>query len=153
MKTSKRLENAIQKLYNAFHNDLLHPEYCDKCAVGNIFENRDTWQHFTDSHGSLKLNYVGLVNQNFGKKFYGYTPLELLQIEVSFLKGCGYQLPFRPGSKRPNNPTDKDLQFNGLCEVINYLCELDGVSNVMDYTQLFEVKTTSIKEEANILTA
>ena len=36
--------------------------------------------------------------------------------------------------------TDKEQQFKGLCAVVEYLCELDGIPNVMDYTSLFETK-------------
>ncbi|MBJ6366513.1 Na(+)-translocating NADH-quinone reductase subunit F [Snuella sedimenti] len=138
MKTSIRLEQAVQKLYVAFHNNALNPECCKQCAVGNILDNTESWKHLSDRHGSLKLNYVGMVNQNLGRKFNGYTPQELLHIEAIFLKNCGYSIPLHYRGTRPNNPEDKDLLFKGLCAVIAYLCELDGISNVMDYTKLFE---------------
>jgi hypothetical protein len=135
-----RLHQAITKLYNAFHNDQLHPECCQQCAVGNILDNNDSWKHLSDEHGSLELNYVGVVNQKFGKRFNGYTPFELLQIEAHFLKGCGYTLPLHHAGKKPKNPKDKDILFNGLSETIKFLCELDGIDNVMDYSKLFEVE-------------
>lgn len=138
MTLSPRLEMALSKLYNAFHNNELHPEYCTKCAVGNICDNLEFWHNFTDLHGSTKLNYVGLVNQKFGKRFYGYTPLELLQIEAAFLQGCGYTLPMNTKNKKPLNPRDKSVLFNGLCETVAYLCKLDGLQNVMDLQKLFE---------------
>lgn len=139
MKTSQRLERAIQKLYTAFHNNSLNPECCNHCAVGNICDNRDSWRHLSDNHGSTELNYVGIVNEKFGKKIGGYSPKELITIEAVFLKGCGYTLPLNHKSKRPENPTSKDTLFNGLCSVIEYLCQLDGVDNVMDYSKLFEL--------------
>ena len=145
MKTSQRLDLAIKKLYNAFHNNELHPECCKQCAVGNILDNKDSWKHLTDIHGSVKLNYVGRVHQNLGRKFNGYTPLELLQIEASFLKGCGYEGAFYGNCKKPKNPSNKDVLFNGLCEVLAFLCQLDGVSNVMDYSKLFEVENNKPK--------
>lgn len=138
MKTSHRLDLAILKLYTAFHNNELHPECCQKCAVGNILDNTDSWKHLSDGHGSLKLNYVGLVNQNLGKKFNGYSPAELLKIEASFLKGCGYSLPLHHNGTKPKNPTNKKVLFNGLCETVAFLCDLDGIDNVMDYSRLFE---------------
>ena len=147
MKTPPRLENALRKLYKAFHEGMLHPECCKQCAVGNILDNTDTWKHLTDLHGSLKLNYVGMVNQNFGKKFNGYTPLELLQIEAEFLKGCGYTLPLNGNGKKPQTPTDKEILFNGLNKTVEFLCELDGVENVMDYSKLFEFKNDVPKYE------
>jgi hypothetical protein len=140
MKTSKRLDIAIEKLYVAFQNNTLHPECCKQCAVGNILDNTDSWKHLSDQHGSLKLNYVGLVNQNFGKKFNGYSPIELLQIEAEFLKGCGYQLPLHHKNKKPKNPTDKDVLFMGLSAVVSFLCQLDNIPDVMDCSELFQYK-------------
>ncbi|MBD0832418.1 Na(+)-translocating NADH-quinone reductase subunit F [Aestuariibaculum sediminum] len=139
MKTlNTRLDNAIKKLYTAFHNNTLHPECCKQCAVGNILDNSDSWKHFSDEHGSTKLNYVGRVNEAFGKRFNGYTPSELLQIEVTFLKACGYQLPIHYKNTKPDTPTDKDVLFNGLQAVIEFLCKLDNNLNVMDYTKIFD---------------
>lgn len=138
MKTTFRLEQALIKLYNAFHNDQLHPECCYRCAVGNILDNHDAWKHLSDQHGSLRLNYVGLVNQNLGRKFNGYSPLELLRIEAEFLKGCGYSLPLSYSGTKPENPKDKDILFNGLCQTVEFLCALDGVDNAMDYSRFFE---------------
>ncbi|PKQ43789.1 Na(+)-translocating NADH-quinone reductase subunit F [Confluentibacter flavum] len=140
METSIRLEQAIKKLYIAFHNNHLNPECCKQCAVGNILDNKDSWKHLSDHHGSLELNYVGKVHESFGRKFNGYSPLELLKIEAIFLKACGYQLPFHHKNSKPKNPTHKDILFDGLTEVITFLCELDDVTNIMDYTKLFEFK-------------
>lgn len=137
---SSRLDRAISKLYTAFHSNTLYPECCQQCAVGNILDNQDSWKHLSDHHGSLNLNYVGIVNQKFGKRFNGYTPVELLQIEARFLKGCGYSLPLHHAGKKPKNPQNKDILFNGLSETVKFLCELDGVDNMMDYSKLFEVE-------------
>lgn len=142
METTKRLDNALRKLYNAFHKGSLHPECCKQCAVGNILDNTDTWKHLTDLHGSVVLNYVGMVNQNFGRRFNGYTPLELLQIEAEFLKGCGYTLPLDRNCKKPINTTDKETLFQGLSKAVEFLCKLDGIENVMDYSKSFEIDKT-----------
>jgi len=146
MKTTSRLEQAIIKLYAAFHEGTLNPECCCRCAVGNICDNTDTWKYLTDSHGSLQLSYIGKLNENFGRKIYGYSPKELLQIEVVFLKGCGYKVPFARSSKRPNDATNKDRLFNGLCKTIEFLCALDHVSNVMDYSKIFEFEKDTHKD-------
>jgi len=148
MKSSQRLDNALKKLYNAFHEGTLHPECCKQCAVGNILDHTDGWKHLSDFHGSTILNYVGLVNQNIGRRFNGYTPTELLQIEVEFLKGCGYSVPLGRNGKKPKNPTEKETLFNGLCKTIEFLCQLDGVENVMDYSKLFEQKN---KRQSNYI--
>jgi hypothetical protein len=140
MKTTQRFELAIKKLYLAFHGNTLNPECCKQCAVGNILDGTDSWKHLSDTHGSIKLNYVGQVHQNLGRSFNGYSPLELLKIEATFLKACGFTLPLHYKNVKPINPTDKDVLFKGLSGVISFLCELDSISNVMDYTKLFEVE-------------
>lgn len=132
MKTSYRLDNALRKLYKAFYNGTLHPECCKQCAVGNILDNTDSWKQLSDQHGSLKLNYVGTVHENLGRKFNGYKPSELLKIEAAFLKACGYQLPLYYKNEKPENPTDKDVLFNGLTAVISLLCGLDGIESVLN---------------------
>lgn len=145
MKTSYRLEKAIEKLYLAFHNNELHPECCKSCAVGNILDRTDAWKHLSDVHGSTQLNYLGKVHQNLGRRFNGYTPYELLQIEATFLTACDYELPLQRDRHKPSNPQDKNLLFNGLCEVIKLLCQFDGVPNIMDYTKLFETENDKPK--------
>ncbi len=141
MKTTPRFENAIKKLYKAFHDNTLNPECCKQCAVGNILDNTDSWKHLSDFHGSLELNYVGKVHQTLGRKFNGYSPLELLKIEATFLKACGFQIPLNYKNEKPQNLSDKDILFNGLSDTIAILCELDGIPDVMDYQRLFEVES------------
>lgn len=138
MQTPKRLEAALIKLYNAFHNNELNPECCSACAVGNILDNIDSWQHLSNDHGSLELSYVGRVHQRLGRKFNGYTPLELLKIEQIFLDACGFITPLCHYNPKPKNPTHKDTLFNGLCAVVAYLCKLEGIADVMDYSKIFE---------------
>ncbi|WP_310993317.1 Na(+)-translocating NADH-quinone reductase subunit F [Aequorivita marina] len=143
MKTTKRLDEALNKLYTAFHNGTLNAECSNNCAVGNICNNTDTWKHLSDGHGSLQLNYVGLVHQNLGRTFHGYTPLELLKIETAFLKGCGYMLPLNHKNPKPKNPTSKETLFNGLCSTVEVLCFLDGIDNVMDFYPLMQGEITN----------
>lgn len=145
MKTTHRLESAIKKLYTAFHNNTLNPECCRQCAVGNILDNTESWKHLSNSHGSLVLNYVGRVHQTLGRQFNGYSPLDLLQIEHTFLKACGFEVPLHYKNNKPKNPTDKDVLFDGLSAVIDFLCKLDSIDNVMDYTKLFEVENDKPK--------
>ena len=138
MHTPKRLEDALIKLYNAFHNDELNPECCSACAVGNILDNHDSWKHLSDHHGSLELSYVGKVHQQLGRTFMGYTPMELLQIEKVFLEACGYKTPLCHYDPKPRNPRSKEVLFKGLSAVVSFLCELDNIANVMDYSKIFE---------------
>ncbi|WP_435134065.1 Na(+)-translocating NADH-quinone reductase subunit F [Formosa sp. A9] len=138
MKTTVRFDKAIQKLYTAFHDNTLHPECCKSCAVGNILDQNDAWKHLSDEHGSTQLNYLGQVHQNLGRRFNGYKPLELLQIEHEFLKACGYSVPLHYKNKKPKKPTSKDNLFKGLSAVVALLCQFDNIPNVMDCSKLFE---------------
>ncbi|MEZ4787033.1 MAG: Na(+)-translocating NADH-quinone reductase subunit F [Flavobacterium haoranii] len=139
MNTTKRFNQAIEKLYNAFHNNTLNPECCNQCAVGNILDNTDAWKHLSNFHGATQLNYLGLVHQNLDRKFNGYSPIELLQIEATFLKACGYTLPLHHTHKKPKR-TPENL-FNGLEAVVKLLCQLDNLPNVMDCSILFNYKS------------
>ncbi|MCC4212425.1 Na(+)-translocating NADH-quinone reductase subunit F [Leeuwenhoekiella parthenopeia] len=143
-----RLDQALQKLYTAFHENRLDPECCKSCAVGNILNNTESWKHLTEGHGSLRLSYVGQVNQAFGKKFEGYSPVELIQIEAAFLRGCGYQLPLKRNSFRPEDRQSKEILFEGLCEAITVLCKLEGVKNVMHYQNLFKADKSTAQATA-----
>lgn len=136
-----RLETALEKLYTAFYNDQLDPEDCCHCAVGNICDRIDSWKHFTDIHGSVKLNYLGRLHETLGKRINGYSPLELLSIEAVFLKACGYRLTSRNHLLKPAPHIDKEMMFKGLCAAIDYLCALDGVENVMELYRRFDFTT------------
>jgi hypothetical protein len=138
MKTTKRLEAALIKLYNAYHANRLNPEDCTACAVGNILDNRDSWKHLSDQHGSLQLSYVGNVHQNLGRKFNGYSPIEILQIEKVFLDSCGFKTPLCHYNAKPKNPTSKEVLFDGFCNVVELLCNLDRIPYIRDYSKLFE---------------
>ena len=145
MQTPIRLEQAIIKLYTAFHNNTLDPEDCTACAVGNILDNHESWKHLSNEHGSLQLNYIGTVHQRLGRKFNGYTPQELLEIEKVFLEACGFKTPLCHYNPKPQNPIDKESLFNGLCAVVSFLCSLDNIPNVMEYSKLFEYENNEPK--------
>jgi hypothetical protein len=147
---SQRFQSAIKKLYLAFHEGRLFPQCCQQCAVGNILDGNDSWKHLSDKHGSLELNYVGQVHQMLGRRFNGYTPLELLQIEQRFLKACGYQVPLNYQNNNIIQPST-DTLFDGLSDVIAYLCELEEIDNVMEYQQLFIQKSVGDLEQLAFL--
>lgn len=151
MLTTLRFDQAVQKLYIAFHNNHLNPDVCAQCAVGNILDNQTFWRHFTDEHGLIKLNYVGLVHQNLGRKFNGYSPLELLKIESSFLKACGFKLPFSNHSKHNNFKPDKDQLFLGLVAVVEELCIIDHLPNLFNCDVLFDYNQNTHPKESQEL--
>ena len=102
MKTPKRLEHALIKLYNAFHNN-------------------------------------------------DYSPLELLTIERLFLEACGFKVPLCHYNPKPTDVTNKDVLFHGLSAVVAYLCQLDGLSNVMDYSKIFEYEDNLPKYKFEVI--
>lgn len=141
MKTTKRFENAITKLYKAFHDGTLDSGNCHHCAVGNICNNSANWSE----EGSF---YIGVYHKKGSERHKkaiseidktGYSVQELVRIESIFMR---YTSTFTGHHL-------KEKEFDGLCAVVEYLCQLDGIPNVMDYTSLFETENNKpIKELA-----
>jgi len=130
MKTTERFENAVMKLYNAFHSNKLNANHCQMCAVGNICDNKSEWEYAGDFYtGYYKI--ASIEDEIYGEELIsktGYSPNELVEVERLFMKACEY----KEGSK--------DQQFKGLCAVVEYLAKLDNIPNPMDYTKLFETE-------------
>lgn len=133
MKTqlTPRLEHSIAVLYNAFHNGTLNAFKCKACAVGNIVGHGDWKMHYC---GEIHRGYLLTEKDKYFKfpenKFYSNP--EIMEVERVFLMEWA--------KENGGSGTDKEIQFKGLYAVIEYLCELDGVENVMDYTKLFETE-------------
>ncbi len=137
MKTTERFDNAVSKLYTAYHNGTLNPFSCQACAVGNILDNDDTW----GDNGCIAERTFTKKQKQLAK----YSRKELNTIEALFMSGDrdfwdGYGTIRHPGQKGT-----KETQFKGLCAVVEYLCELDNIPNVMDYTKLFESENNEPK--------
>ena len=52
MKTTKRFEKAVTRLYDAFHNGELYAYDCSKCAVGNMCNGNSAWAELRIMYGS-----------------------------------------------------------------------------------------------------
>ena len=124
MKTTERFDNAVTKLYNAFHNGELEMEDCKKCAVGNIV-GHGNWT--CGSPSAYILDKKPIRDMFIRQNESGYSKENLAKVEWLFIM-----------AHNDWNDTDKKAQFKGLCAVVEYLCELDGIPNVMDYKSLFE---------------
>jgi len=142
MKTTERFDKAVTKLYNAYHNGELEATNCMMCAVGNICDGDYNWAKYfgymTDDDNDEEIiteifqRYETISTELYNKN--GYSGEELANVELVFLnKFIGFK------------STDKEAQFNGLCAVVEYLCELDNIANVMDYTKLFETENNQPK--------
>lgn len=143
MQTSKRFTNAVTKLYNAFHKGELTYFSCHRCAVGNMCDNRAEWsdvfagiEHPNHIESEIRLDaYKGVAKRVINKT--GYSVRELAMVETTFYNA----------SLNEDRRIDERLYFNGLCAVVEYLCELEGIPNVMDYKALFETKADQPKHK------
>lgn len=146
MKLPIRLENAITKLYTAFHSGKLTSEDCEMCAVGNMCNNDATWWNKIQSarpntggsyNSKLNLPLDFEPQETESMKQTGYSGTELARIESLFMLETIVET--------------KETQFKGLCAVVEYLCELDKIQNVMDYTKLFETENNEPKYQLNTI--
>jgi len=143
MKTTKRFDEAVSKLYNAFHENRLDPLDCMACAVGNICDNESTWFDSVHNKDFNKRNIPESVSIKTG-----YSEKELESIETMFIYGVKHRkekMLFHNGYGNT-----KETQFLGLCAVVEYLCELDNIPNVMDYKKLFEQEENKPKYELKL---
>lgn len=147
MKTTKRFDRAIKLLYTAFHEGTLDAMSCCHCAVGNLCGN--PWWADEAMYGT-----VHRINMDFVHEHVGYSALELANIEQSFLYGSLVSPKFQNTISQfqveefeYSKEEQRELQFKGLCAVVEYLCELDGIPNVMDYTKFFEREGEKAKYE------
>lgn len=144
----ERFTNAVVKLYNAYHSGTLNAFDCTACAVGNICDNSDEWMNYTGN--AVTVDSERIVRTIYAeprtRKFYlnnGYDQDELYEVERLFLSHFINQ-------SHDSGNTNKESQFKGLCAVVEYLCELDNIPNVMDYTKLFESENEKPKYELQI---
>lgn len=130
MKTTERFDKAVTKLYNAFHSGTLDAYRCSACAVGNMCDGYLGW--------GANREYIGApINDSYAVSISMYSPKELGMVEVLFMEQFD----------NVQMAEKKEQQFQALCAVVEYLCELDGIPNVVDYTALFETENGSPKHE------
>lgn len=140
MNTTERFDNAFTKLYNAFHEGRLEALDCTMCAVGNICDGSLNWEiNPKFARNTIFKTWSGSSSEEDTKqgeediKKSGYSVDELVNVELLFLKAC------------KNTNGTKEQQFEGLCAVVEYLCKLDSIPNVIDYTKLFETENDKPK--------
>ena len=143
MKTTERFDNAVSKLYTAFWNGTLNAMDCKACACGNICNNSRDWvkDYKSDSGYSPDelLNIEQIFMHGYREDIRGYIN-HPLSIDLKYLNrdGIGWD------AKKVNSE-NKDLVFLAMTSVVEYLCELDDIPNVMDYTKLFESENNEPK--------
>lgn len=141
MKTTERFDKAVTKLYNAFHNNSLNAMDCAMCAVGNMCDNNPDWAFTYKTNTGYSAKEIKNIEQLF-MHGYNINTEKHIQLEKSFsFSGTG----FGWDAKDVKCTTNKHLVFIALCAVVEYLCELDNIPNVMDYTKLFETENDKPK--------
>lgn len=127
MKTTKRFDEAVTKLYNAFNEGNLNAYKCKACAVGNICNNTEEWGEIA---GFYANNFHNTIPENIPNYLEtGYSTLELMKVEDLFMNPINFV----------TNKTQEE--FNGLMTVIKYLAELDGI----------EVPTITVEQFESVL--
>lgn len=135
MLTSKRFTNAVTKLYNAFHEGILESLDCKACAVGNICNNSLEWVgHYNVPESGYSIDELRTIERVF---MFGTRKI-IGRIENGDLKW----MPQEVQSSKKDNKV-----FEALCAVVEYLCELEGIPNVMDYKALFETEADQPKHK------
>ena len=154
IKTSKRFDNAVKRLYSAFHNGTLSAFDCKMCGVGSICNNSDMWKDIRSIAGYSAvvdngLRTVSIKDHKKSIKFiepYGYSATELINIESIFMFGkkadsieSAKWAHVSPNSSKYSTELRKEIEYKGLCAVIDYLCELENIPNLTDnYKSLFK---------------
>lgn len=146
MMTTERFEKAWRSLYAAFHEGTLNAGDCAHCAVGNIVGSSSWARVLGCANGGNQFDRHQFVeNIKLSRRICGGAESPFYKVGVDAIKKTGYsqyqlfnvEAIFMDQffAERCNN---KDAQFKGLCAVIEYLCELDGIPNPMDYSKFFE---------------
>ena len=149
MKTTERFDTAVTKLYKAFSEDKLDPMDCAACAVGNLCDNTNDWVSSHDAN----FGELARIKENFNNQS-SYSQKELAIIECLFLYGTKdikQKYKFTNTKSKDLVKTHpkytleaKENNFLGLCAVIEYLCELDNIPNVLDHTRMFQEELVRI---------
>ncbi len=149
LKAPERFENAVTKLYEAYHNGNLQKANCSCCAVGNLLNGYIGWYEiFCD--GRIRIKKESLYKEEIEKiEITGYSWREMAMVEKLFELNTIYD-HFKHGVGRVYLSDEyvnitpeqyKQDQFKGLEAVVIYLCKLDNLPNIMDYTSLFSTET------------
>lgn len=134
MKTTKRFDEAVIKLANAFHNKELVPGWCASCAIGTLIGRTGKWYLYIFHNGLL--NEKGLLEAREELESIDYNMNEVIRIESIFEYSYNHSREVLKNKKR-------ESIFYVLCEVVKLLAEFDGITGVMDIESLLKQKTVS----------
>jgi hypothetical protein len=156
---TKRFKNAVDALMYAFFNETLAKGTCSACAVGTIVAwgagekvgkslspvyirdliSNDLWgMAFSTTDGIQSRDYK-MEKEWFVKiciKATGYSADELARIEYVFNTNTEIHYKNYPNHTKQEIMED---QYNGLCAVMDVLCEIETIQDAASYKKLFLV--------------
>jgi hypothetical protein len=145
MKTTKRFEESATKLYNAFNEGTLNAFDCEHCGVGSLVEKGQGWMMHYRERGNIFSLKGSCENHDMFKAPYhkDYSEEELFNVEEVFLREW-----VKADKLNIAHGRDKEIQFNGLMAVLNYLSELDNIQSIEQHYNKFK----TVIERDRILT-
>ena len=145
MKTTKRFEESATKLYNAFNEGTLNAFDCKACAIGSMLGTGEDWAMHCVDFGELNTLKAHKTLGSLYKAPYhkDYSEEEILNVERVFLTEW-----VKEDKLNIVHGRDKEIQFNGLMAVLNYLAELDNIQSIEDQYNKFK----TVIERERILT-
>lgn len=163
-----RFDNAVSKLIKAFFDETLEKGQCSCCAVGNICDNKSDWKNLFVTLGTSEdreqINCIRSGITDTDARFFspeelseirekafdtikqtGYNAYELAKVEKAFEENTE---AIKIGSDKYENEEGEEIshdeyikdQFNGLCAVIDVLCQLEGINNPDQYKKMLREK-------------
>jgi hypothetical protein len=135
MRTTKRFEESATKLYNAFNEGTLNAFDCKACAVGSMIGTGEKWSmHYREEGNIFSFKSLwkdcGIFKAPYHKD---YSEEEIFNVEKVFLTEW-----VKTGKLRESNGREKEIQFDGLIAVLNYLAELDSIKSIGEQYNKFK---------------
>ena len=155
---TKKFSNAVDALINAFFNETLAKGTCSACAVGSII----AWGAGERVGKDLDPVYITdlITNDMWGiafattngvqtrdlekeKEWYvktcitasGYSANQLARIEYVFETNT--EIHYKNYRYHTKQQVMED-QYNGLCAVMDVLCEIEAIKDTASYKKLFQ---------------
>jgi hypothetical protein len=127
MRTTKRFEQSATKLYNAFNEGTLNAFDCEHCGVGSLVEKGQGWTMHYREGGNIFSSKGSCETYDMFKAPYhkDYSEEEIFNVEKVFLTEW-----VKAGKLQESDGKEKEIQFDGLMAVLNYLAELDNINSI-----------------------
>ena len=142
MKTTKRFDDAVTKLYTAYHNNTLNAFNCQACAVGNIVGHGDWHGYRVKRNKDYVIQLPVLSTMPCYPNNASYNAEELRKIEYTFMSAW-------VGTEEIG--LHKENQYKGLIAVVELLAEFDNIPNPFNLENLFSNDKAIAKKELQLI--